>query len=64
MPFTAPDSLLNDQVYAVTAYILAEAKIIPADATLDAKTLAEVQMPTHDPTRFHPSPIVRTRNSS
>ena len=48
MPFTAPDSLSNDQVYAVTAYILAEAKIIPADATLDAKSLAEVQMPNRD----------------
>ena len=48
MPFAAPDSLSNDQVYAVTAYILAEAKIIPADATLDAKSLAEVQMPNRD----------------
>ena len=28
MPITAPDSLSNDQVYAVTAYILSEAKIV------------------------------------
>ncbi len=54
MPFTAPDSLSNDQVYAVTAYVLSEAKIVPADATLDAKTLAAVQMPNRD--GFIPDP--------
>lgn len=48
MPFTAPDSLTNDQVYAVTAYILAQAKIIPEDATLDAGSLAKVAMPNRD----------------
>lgn len=54
MPFTAPDSLSNGQVYAVTAYILSEAEIIPADTTLDAKTLAAVQMPNRD--GFIPDP--------
>ena len=48
MPLTAPDSLTNDQVYAVTAYILSEAKIVPADATLDAATLAKTQMPNRN----------------
>lgn len=48
MPFTAPDSLTNDQAYAVTAYILAQAKIIPDDATLDAGNLAKVAMPNRD----------------
>jgi cytochrome c len=48
MPFNTPDSLSNDQVYAVTAYILAQAKIIPADATLDARSLAAVRMPNRD----------------
>ena len=48
MPFTAPDSLTNDQVYAVTAYILAEAKIVPGDVTLDADSLAKVAMPNRD----------------
>lgn len=48
MPFTAPDSLTNDQVYAVSAYILSEAKIVPADTVLDAKTLAQVKMPNRD----------------
>ena len=48
MPFTAPDSLTNDQVYAVSAYILSEAKIVPPDTVLDAKTLAKVKMPNRD----------------
>ena len=48
MPFMAPDSLTNDQVYAVTAYILSEAKIVPSDAVLDAKSLVQVKMPNRD----------------
>ena len=48
MPFTAPNSLTNDQVYAVSAYILSEAKIVPPDTVLDAKTLAKVKMPNRD----------------
>jgi S-disulfanyl-L-cysteine oxidoreductase SoxD len=48
MPLTAPDSLNNDQVYAVTAYILSEAKIIAQDAVMDAKSLAAVKMPNRD----------------
>ena len=48
MPFNAPNSLTNDQVYAVVAYVLSEAKIVPTDAVLDAKTLATVKMPNRD----------------
>ena len=54
MPFNAPDSLSNDQVYAVTAYILSEAKIIPPDTMLDAVSLAAVKMPNRD--GFIPDP--------
>jgi S-disulfanyl-L-cysteine oxidoreductase SoxD len=54
MPFNAPDSLSNDQVYAVTAYILSEAKIVPPDTTLDAVSLAAVKMPNRD--GFIPDP--------
>jgi cytochrome c len=61
MPLTAPDSLSNDDVYAVTAYILAQAKIVPDDAVMNAQTLPKVQMPNHDgfvpdrrPDRFPP----------
>jgi len=56
MPLTAPDSLSNDQVYAVTAYILSEAKIVPPDATLDASTLAKVRMPNRDGFTSDPRP--------
>ena len=56
MPLTAPDSLTNDQVYAVTAYILSEAKIVPPDATLDASSLAKVRMPNRDGFTSDPRP--------
>jgi cytochrome c len=48
MPFLAPQSLSNDEVYAVTAYLLAENGVIEAGATLDARTLARVRMPNRD----------------
>jgi cytochrome c len=48
MPLTAPDSLTNDQAYAVTAYILSVAKIVPPDAVLNANNLAKVKMPNRD----------------
>ncbi len=48
MPLLTPDSLTNDQVYAVSAYILSEAKIIPEDAVMDAKSMAKVSMPNRD----------------
>jgi mono/diheme cytochrome c family protein len=54
MPLNAPDSLSDDQVYAVTAYILSEAKIVPPETVLDAKALAAVKMPNRD--GFIPDP--------
>lgn len=54
MPLTTPGSLSNDDVYAVTAYILARAKIVPEDAVLDARSLAAVKMPNRD--GFVPDP--------
>jgi len=48
MPITSPQSLTNDEVYAVTAYILSIDGIVPADAVLDAKTLPRVKMPNKD----------------
>lgn len=48
MPMNAPGSLTNDQVYAVTAYILARASIVPDDMVLDAKKLPHVQMPNRE----------------
>ncbi len=48
MPLYTPGSLSNDEVYAVSAYILSEAKIVGADAVLDARTLPQVQMPNRN----------------
>ncbi len=45
MPITNPQSLSNDEAYAVTAYILSLDNIVPKDATLDAPSLPKVQMP-------------------
>ena len=48
MPLNAPKSLSDDEVYAVSAYILQLNGIIgEADAT-DAQTLPQVQMPNRD----------------
>lgn len=43
MPWTAPKSLTNDEVYAVTAYILNLGDIVPADFTLSDANMADVQ---------------------
>ena len=48
MPFNAPGSLSDDDVYAVVAYILSEAKIIKATDTMNAMTLPKVTMPNRD----------------
>ena len=45
MPFNAPRSLSNDEVYAVCAYILQLNGIIAEDAVMNAQNLAKVQMP-------------------
>jgi cytochrome c len=45
MPLTAPQSLSNDEAYAVTAYLLSVDGIVPKDATLDAGSLPKVAMP-------------------
>ena len=48
MPFSAPGSLSNDDVYAVTAYLLSQAQIVPGDATMNKNTLPKVEMPNRD----------------
>jgi len=48
MPFTAPRSLGDDEVYALTAYILAENKLIGANEAMNAETLPKVKMPNRD----------------
>jgi cytochrome c len=45
MPFNAPGSLSNDEIYAVTAYILASGRVIPETMAIDAASLPKVEMP-------------------
>lgn len=48
MPLQSPQSLTDDEVYAVTAYVLSIDGVVPQDAVLDAKTLPQVKMPNRD----------------
>ena len=48
MPFQMPHSLTDDEVYALTAYILAENKLIGGNDTMNAQTLPKVKMPNRD----------------
>lgn len=52
MPFSEPGSLTNDEVYALTAFLLNANQIISEDAILNAQTLPKVQMPAQP--RFVP----------
>jgi S-disulfanyl-L-cysteine oxidoreductase SoxD len=52
MPFDRPGSLSDEEVYAVTAYLLHLNDIVAADAVMDARTLPQVVMPARD--RFVP----------
>ena len=48
MPFPAPRSLSNEQVYALVAFILAENKLIGENEEINATTLPKVRMPNRD----------------
>lgn len=43
MPWNAPKSLTTDEVYAVTAYMLNLADVVPGDFTLNERNIAQVQ---------------------
>jgi S-disulfanyl-L-cysteine oxidoreductase SoxD len=59
MPFNAPGTLTNDNVYAVAAYVLSMTGIVPANTVLDAASLPQVQMPNrHGFTSPDPRPDV------
>jgi len=48
MPWQQPKTLSSDEVYALTAYLLALNKVIDDGTTLDAATLAKIKMPNRD----------------
>lgn len=59
MPQNAPQSLSNDDVYAVAAYILNLNGLIPADATLDAGAVRAIKMPNRNMFTEDPRPDVK-----
>jgi cytochrome c len=59
MPQNAPQSLSNDEVYAVSAYIFNLNGLVPPDATLNAEALAAIKMPNRSMFVGDPRPDVR-----
>ena len=45
MPFNTPETLTNDEAYALTAYLLYKNGIIKENDEMNARTLARVRMP-------------------
>jgi cytochrome c len=58
MPFNAPQSLRDDEVYALVAYLLNLNGIVPADAVMDSTSLPAVRMPNRDGFVADPRPDV------
>jgi cytochrome c len=48
MPLQNPKSLTDDEVYAVTAYVLFINGIVAENAPMNAQTLPQVKMPNRD----------------
>jgi S-disulfanyl-L-cysteine oxidoreductase SoxD len=48
MPWNAPRTLTDHEVYALTAYLLAANKLIAEDEEMNATTLPKVKMPNRD----------------
>lgn len=48
MPFQQPGTLSNDEVYALTAYLLNINGIVDENTVLDADTLPSIEMPNRD----------------
>ncbi len=58
MPQNAPQSLSNDDVYAVSGYVLFLNGLLPENATVGAGTLMAVKMPNRDGFVADPRPDV------
>lgn len=48
MPMDRPQTLSNDEVYALSAYLLNLNGLVPADAVMDAQSMPRVQMPNRN----------------
>jgi cytochrome c len=58
MPFGDAQSLTDDEVYAITAFLLASDGIIPEDFVVDAQSLPKIVMPNADGFIDDPRPDV------
>lgn len=48
MPYAAPGSLSNDDIYALTAYLLHINGVLTEQAVMDAQSLPQVKMPNRE----------------
>ncbi|GJL65921.1 MAG: cytochrome c [Nitrospirales bacterium] len=62
MPLNAPQSLAPQQVYAVAAWILFRNGLIKETATLDAKSLPNIQMPNRNNFVSDPRPDISEKH--
>jgi len=58
MPFNAPGSLSDDEVYSVVAYILGEGGVIDKSMMVDASSLPAIEMPNKDGFISDPRPDI------
>jgi len=59
MPFTAPRSLSDEQVYHITAYVLYLNEIVDEDFVLTHENLAQIEMPNQEGFFVDPRPDVK-----
>jgi len=59
MPLNAPQSLSNEDVYAVSGYVLFLNGLVAEDTIVSAKTLTQLKMPNRDGFVVDPRPDVR-----
>ena len=59
MPLAAPQSLSNEDVYAVAGYVLYLNGLVPETAAVDGKTLTALKMPNRDGFMVDPRPDVK-----
>ena len=62
MPLNAPQSLSNDDVYAVSGYVLYLNGLLPENAGVDGKLLTELKMPNRS--GFVPDPRPDVKNAA
>ena len=48
MPWVTPRTLSDEEVYALTAYVLYLNKLVGENDVIDAKTLPQVKMPNRE----------------